>query len=182
MNLTFVSTNGGKFREARSILSSYGVSLRWSRRELPEVQAGRLEPVVRAKLDAAAASRPRVLVEDSGLFIDALDGFPGVYSSYALETIGLVGILRLLRGRGRQATFRSVAGLSIDGHRRTFAGQCQGQIARRAKGDHGFGFDPLFIPTGERRTFAELAPVEKNRRSHRAMSLHRVGRFLRHWM
>jgi XTP/dITP diphosphohydrolase len=178
MDLTFVSTNAGKFREVRTILAGYRVDVGWARRELPEVQAPRLEVVVRSKLDAAAGLGRRILVEDSGLFIHALDGFPGVYSAYALQTIGLDGILRLTKGRDRRALFRAVVGLSVDTQRWTRAGECRGRLADRARGNHGFGFDPIFVPAGESKTFGELSPDQKNRLSHRAQAIHRIGRIL----
>jgi XTP/dITP diphosphohydrolase len=178
MDLTFVSTNAGKFREVQAILAGYGVDVRWNRRELPEVQAPRLEDVVRSKLDAAAGLGPRVLVEDSGLFIQALHGFPGVYSAYALQTLGLDGILRLTKGRNRHAVFRAVVGLSVDSQHWTRAGECRGMIAPRALGSHGFGFDPIFIPAGESKTFGQFDPEQKNRLSHRARAIHRVGRLI----
>ncbi|MFZ0830010.1 MAG: non-canonical purine NTP pyrophosphatase [Thermoplasmata archaeon] len=177
MDLRFISTNGGKFREVRAILADYGVRVRWSRHALPEVQAERLEEVVDAKL-AAASRGARVLVEDSGLFIPALGGFPGVYSAYALHTIGLTGVLRLIRGRDRTAVFRTVAGLSIGTRRWSRSGECQGRLAVRPRGSQGFGYDPIFIPDGETRTFGQLAPAEKNRRSHRARAIHKIGRLL----
>ncbi len=179
MDLTFVSTNVGKFREVRGILSEYDVRVRWSRRQLPEVQAGRLESVVEAKLDAAHHLGSRILVEDSGLFIPALGGFPGVYSAYVFDTIGLAGVLRLVEGQSRRARFRAVAGLSIGPRRWLMPGECPGRIAHRPRGTHGFGFDPIFIADGETRTFGELDPAEKNRRSHRARAIRRVGRLLR---
>jgi XTP/dITP diphosphohydrolase len=179
MDLTFVSTNAGKSREVRTVLAEYGVKVHWARRTLPEVQADRLESVVQAKLAGARAVGPRVLVEDSGLFIPSLGGFPGVYSSYVLETIGLEGILRLLSQRNRHAVFRTVAGLSIGSRRWTCAGECRGRIAEKPRGSHGFGFDPIFIAEGDSRTFAQLDSAEKNRRSHRGKALRSVGRLLR---
>lgn len=178
MDLTFVSTNAGKFREVRTILAEYGVEVRWLRRELPEIQADRLESVVDAKLAVAAKLAPGVLVEDSGVFIPGLGGFPGVYSAYALRTIGLEGILRLVRGRSRDALFRAVAGVSLDARRWMRSGECRGRIAHGIRGRHGFGYDPIFIPDGETQTFGQLSAAEKNRRSHRAQAFRRVGRLL----
>jgi XTP/dITP diphosphohydrolase len=179
MDLTFVSTNAGKFREVRGILDEYGVRVRWKRQPLPEVQATRLESVVKAKLSAAQGLATRILVEDSGLFIPSLGGFPGVYSAYALDTIGLEGVLRLVRGRERRAIFRTVAGLSIGGRSWLRTGECIGRIAERPRGAHGFGYDPIFIVDGETRTFGQLLPSEKNRWSHRARAIRGVGRLLR---
>ncbi|MCI4353620.1 MAG: non-canonical purine NTP pyrophosphatase [Thermoplasmata archaeon] len=178
MDLAFVSTNVGKFREVRSILGEYGVRVRWDRRRLPEVQADDLASVVEAKLADAARSGQTVLVEDSGLFIPALDGFPGVYSAYAFKTIGLRGMLTLTRGRARGAVFRTVAGLARGSRQWTVSGECRGRLADRPRGRNGFGYDPIFIPNGETRTFGQFDPVEKNRRSHRAQAIRRVGRLL----
>jgi XTP/dITP diphosphohydrolase len=178
MDLLFVSTNGGKFREVKAILDEYGVRTSWSRRSLPELQADRLETVVKAKLEAAARFGPRVIVEDSGLFVPALRGFPGVYSSYALATIGLDGLLRLVNGRKREASFRTVAGLAIRNRTWTRSGKCHGRLADRPLGRNGFGYDPIFIPDGETQTFGQLEAAEKNLRSHRAKAIHSIGRLL----
>lgn len=178
MDVTFVSTNVGKFREVRTILAEYDVRVQWDRRSLPEIQADDLESVVEAKLTAAGESGRAVLVEDSGLFVQGLGGFPGVYSAYAYKTIGLQGILRLTRGHARNAVFRTVAALARGSHRWTLSGVCRGRIADRPRGKNGFGYDPIFIPNGQTRTFGQLDPLEKNRRSHRARAIRRVGRLL----
>jgi XTP/dITP diphosphohydrolase len=177
--LTFVSTNEGKYREVAGILAAYGVDARWSRRVLPEIQADRLEDVVETKLRAATRRREWILVEDSGLFLRGLEGFPGVYSSFVFRTIGSEGVLRALTGRSRQAVFRTVAGLT-DGKRRWFfVGECRGTISTRPMGVNGFGFDPIFIAHGRRDTFGQMPTAEKNRLSHRARAIRRVSEFLR---
>ena len=178
MDLLFVSTNRGKFREVRTLLEDYQVRVRWLNRALPEVQEDRLEAVVQAKLAAAASLGDPVLVEDSGLFLPALGGFPGVYSSYALDTIGLHGVLRLVRGRDRTAVFRTVAGLSLGRRHWMRSGASRGRLATRPRGSNGFGYDPIFIPEGETRTFGQLPPPEKNRRSHRARAIRKIGQLL----
>lgn len=176
--VTFVSTNEGKVREVRAVLAEHGITVRWRRRELPEPQADTLEEVVRAKLSALGPSRGLFLVEDSGLFVRALGGFPGVYSAYVLRTIGLEGLLRLVTGRDRAAIFRTVAGVR-DGRRSwTVSGASYGELTTARKGVGGFGYDPVFRPRGSRRTFAEMTIEEKNRQSHRARALRRVARRL----
>jgi XTP/dITP diphosphohydrolase len=119
------------------------------------------------------------LVEDSGLFLDGLSGFPGVYSAYIYRIWKFEEILELLRHRSRTATFRTVAGVQRGSRRAYFVGECRGSIARAPRGSHGFGFDPIFVPQRSRRTFAELEPVEKLRISHRGKALHAVGEYLR---
>lgn len=179
MDVRFVSTNRNKFREVAAVLGGeFDLRVRWIRRELPEPQADDLATVVRSKLSALPRSGATYLVEDSGLFLTGLGGFPGVYSAYIYETIGLRGILRLLDGRSRRAVFRTVAGVRRGGRTWMIEGTATGTIARRPRGRGGFGYDPIFIPTGERRTFAEMSAEEKDRRSHRGEAIRRAGRRL----
>jgi XTP/dITP diphosphohydrolase len=173
--VTFVSTNSGKVREVREILAPYGLAVRWLRRELPEPQADRVEDVVRVKLDAVADVSGPVMVEDSGLFIPALGGFPGVYSAHILRIWKFGPILELLRTRPRAAYYRSVVGVRRGRKRWLFSGEVAGSIAKRAAGSGGFGYDPIFIPSGWRRTFAQGTEEEKNAISHRGRAVRQVG-------
>lgn len=168
MDVRFVTSNDGKFEEVRRLLAPFGIRVRRIRRTLPEPQTDRLEMVVRSKLAAVPASRAPILVEDSGLFIDSLNGFPGVYSAHFYRVWGFGPILQLLRGRRRSAVFRTVAGVRVGRRVELFTGECRGEIVRRPRGRHGFGFDPIFRPTGSRRTYAEMSAPEKDRHSHRA--------------
>jgi len=178
IDVTFVSTNRSKFREVRDVLRPYGLRVRWLRRTLPEPQAPDLETVVAAKLDAVRDLRGYVLVEDSGLFIPSLGGFPGVYSAHFLRVWKFGPIFELLRHRPRAAFFRTVAGLQRGRRRWTFVGEVHGRVARRAAGRGGFGYDPIFVPDGWRRTFAEGPRSEKNAISHRARAVRQAGEFL----
>jgi len=178
-DVTFVSTNPGKFREVRDLLAPFGVRTRWKRRTLPEPQAETLEEVVRAKLDAVKDLRGYVLVEDSGLFIPSLGGFPGVYSAHFLKLWRFDPIFELLRRRDRRAFFRTVAGVRQGNRRWSFVGEVPGRIAPRARGTHGFGYDPIFVAEGENRTFAEIPVERKNELSHRARAVRQVGELLR---
>lgn len=174
-DLTFVSTNPGKYREVAAVLRPYGVRVRWKRRPLPEPQAETLEEVVAAKLDAVRDVPGLVLVEDSGLFIPSLAGFPGVYSAHFLKIWKFEPILELLRHRNRAACFRTVAGLQRGRRRAFFVGEVAGTIAARPRGRNGFGYDPIFVPLGWGRTFAEVPAESKNDVSHRARALQKVG-------
>lgn len=178
MRVTFVTSNPHKFWEIRAILRPFGIDVAWRRQSLPEPQAQGLRDVVRMKLEHVPPQAGPVLVEDSGVFLRGLNGFPGVYSRYVYDTIGLDGVLRLLSGRSRAATFRTVAGLRI-GRTVSFSeGRSPGSVARAPRGAHGFGYDPIFIPMGSRRTYAEMATEEKNRTSHRALAMRALARTL----
>lgn len=178
MEVRFVTSNPGKFSEVRELLRPAGAKVHWSRQTLPEPQADTLDEVVRAKLRAVRPYRGFTLVEDSGLFLDGLAGFPGVYSAYIYRIWKFAPILELLRKRSRRATFRTVAGVRQGRKTWIFPGESRGWIAPRPRGTHGFGFDPIFIPDGEHRTYAELTPDEKNRVSHRSRAMRKVSEFL----
>ncbi|HEV8049579.1 MAG TPA: non-canonical purine NTP pyrophosphatase [Thermoplasmata archaeon] len=176
MDVTFVTSNPGKVAEARRVFAEFGIGVRWSRRELPEPQSDRLEDVVRAKLAAATKSGRAVVVEDSGIFVPSLGGFPGVYSRNAYDTIGLPGLLRLVAGRPRRAEFRAVAGYRRGRTELLAVGRVEGTLSARPRGSGGFGYDPVFVPRGERRTFAEMAPAEKDALSHRGRAMRALAR------
>ena len=180
--ITFVTTNPGKFREVSAKLAPLGIRLARRDRAYPELQADRLEDVVRYAAGIVANEvRGEFLIDDSGLFVEALGGFPGVYSSYVYRTVGPAGVLRLLHGRKeRTARFETIFLLSKRGRRpQVFRGECEGTIARAAKGHGGFGFDPIFVPRGARRTFGEMSLAEKNAVSHRARAAEALARHLR---
>ncbi len=117
------------------------------------------------------------ILEDAGLFVDALKGFPGVYSKYVFFTIGLAGILRLLEGiENRKAVFRSVYAYGEPGKKPIIIiGECKGIISTEEHGNHGFGYDPLFIPDGGEKTFGEMTVEEKNQFSHRGKALQKLA-------
>ena len=173
--VTFVSTNRGKLAEVREILRPYGIGVRWRRRTLPEPQAPTLEEVVRAKLAATRDIQGTVLVEDSGLFIESLSGFPGVYSAHFLRIWGFRPILELLRTRRRDAAFRAAVGVRKGGKAWLFTGEVRGTIAMAPKGRGGFGYDPIFVPRGWSKTFAEVPLASKNKLSHRGRALRKAG-------
>ncbi|HLF05753.1 MAG TPA: RdgB/HAM1 family non-canonical purine NTP pyrophosphatase [Thermoplasmata archaeon] len=179
--LRVVTTNPGKLREFRTAFDLLGISVRQVDREYPEIQADDFEAVARAGVEWLRDRGQRDFVlEDAGLRVDALGGFPGVYSKFVFQTIGCDGILRLMRGRrDRSASFVSVIAGELGGKRILVRGECAGSLSHRARGGLGFGFDPIFVPRGERRTFAQMAVKEKNVVSHRGVALAKLAVRLR---
>lgn len=169
--LFFATGNPHKVAEVTRLLSTYPLILHQLPVKGAEIQADTVTAIAEASARAAArAAGLPLIVEDSGLFIDALTGFPGPYASYVLATIGNAGVLRLLEGvAARTAEFRStVAFCEPHGQPVSFTGVIEGRIARRGRGRFGFGFDPIFEPTGGGgRTLAEMGMAAKNRVSHR---------------
>lgn len=175
--------NPAKAEEARAALKPLGIEVEARRVPHPEVQADSLEEVARERaLWLHARLQEPFFVEDAGLFVEALRGFPGVYSAYAFRTLGCNGLLRLLAGNaGRGARFEAV--IAYIEPRLTspflFKGVCPGRVAGEARGAGGFGFDPVFVPEGRERTFAEMGAEEKGGLSHRGRALARFAAWLR---
>lgn len=174
MKLVFVTGNKGKAHEAREALAPLGIDVEARDLKPVEIQADSLEEISRAKCEVLAG---RVdgpfIVDDGGLFVHALHDFPGQYSAFVLRTLGVEGILRLMEGvEDRRASFRAVVSFH-DGERvHLFPGRCEGALTIRPRSTgHGFGFDPIFVPEGQERTFAELPADYKNRFSHRGRAL-----------
>lgn len=180
MELTVVTSNDGKFAEFAESLDLKGLNLTRRREAYPEIQADRLEEVVAFGMQWLRSSiQGDFVIDDSGIFIDSIAGFPGVYSSYVYRTIGLDGILRLLTDdKERSAIFSTVLGLFIDGKESIIKGNCHGSITLLQRGEGGFGYDPLFVPDGEDRTFAQMELSEKNKVSHRGEALRKLGKIL----
>ena len=178
--IILVSKNPGKTREAKFILDKFGLSVEVAPLEKVEIQANTSEKIAS---ESARELLPRMskefIVEDAGLYVTSLSGFPGPYSHYVLETIGCDGVLRLLGPtHSREAYFESaIAYADSNGRVKTFLGRVDGTISHEVRGKEGFGFDPIFIPSGGTKTFGELSLVEKSEISHRRRSLEAFA----HW-
>ncbi len=192
MRFAFITGNRGKFREVSDALNNLDIEIEMLSLDPPEIQADDLSAVAEFSLrylveigklecndEAMEIDGKRyraAFLEDAGLFISDLAGFPGVYSSYVFKTLGNEGILRLMRDPDqREAEFRAVIAAVFPGGSgaeiKSYAGGCQGLISTKARGSNGFGYDPVFIPQGEDRTFGEMSVGEKAEYSHRAKAL-----------
>ncbi len=177
--LRVVTSNEGKAREFAAALKGIPWRVERVKMEYQEVQADTLDQVAEDSalwLIARGSVEPPFVLEDAGLFIDALDGFPGVYSAYVFRTIGCEGVVRLMEGReDRSARFESrVALVTPDGSIEVMVGTSRGTVPDAPRGSKGFGFDPVFVPEGEVRTFAEMDVAEKEAHSHRGRALARL--------
>jgi XTP/dITP diphosphohydrolase len=179
-----VTGNPGKARELAAQLKPLGIAVVQDKRGYPEIQADTLAEVAEAGARhlLGGGLKPPFLLEDSGLFVAALRGFPGVYSRHTLETVGCAGLLKLMADveiEMRSAAFQAHL-LYVDpaGRLHGFAGACPGRIADRASGAGGFGFDPIFVPRGHDQTFAEMDPAEKAALGHRGQAVRAFLAFL----
>ena len=181
--LVFFATNNiNKFNEARKVLSRYEIAVGMLRVKTMEIQSESLEEI--AKTSAIHAYRQcglPIIVEDAGLFIEALNGFPGPYASYVYKTIGNEGLLKLMKEtNNRKACFQSVVAYFYEDLESPicFKGEVLGEITQTVrKGSSGFGFDPVFKPMQSDKTFAEMSIAEKNRYSHRAKAFRKFARW-----
>lgn len=170
----FATGNFNKFNEARKILAEYNIATAMLRVKNVEIQSDSLNEIAKASvIDAFNTGHLPVIVEDAGLFVEALKGFPGPYAAYVYKTISNPGLLKLMENvDNRKATFRSsIAYYEGQSAPTCFEGEAQGEIVfdeRWGTGKAGFGFDPIFSPSGSKKTFAEMPIEEKNGFSHRA--------------
>ncbi|GAA0877790.1 non-canonical purine NTP diphosphatase [Algoriphagus jejuensis] len=190
MKICFATNNSKKIEEVKAALGSDFeiVSLQ---------QIGCLEelPETGDTLDHNAFQKARFVkdhygvdcfADDTGLEVSALDGAPGVYSGrFAGEPRSDERNIALLLARmngktDRSARFRTVIALILDGKEFSFEGIAQGEILDETVGDGGFGYDPVFLPAGFDRTFAELSLAEKNEISHRGQAVRSLIAFLHH--
>ncbi|HDS44874.1 MAG TPA: RdgB/HAM1 family non-canonical purine NTP pyrophosphatase [Methanomicrobia archaeon] len=172
----FITANAHKVQEIQELAAaeSRAITIEHLDYDYPELQLDTLEEVARESAtyiqNRITIKRPFFL-EDSGLHIPVLNGFPGPFSAFVFRTIGNEGIVRLMAGQtgeARTATFKTVVAYCAS---RTatpllFVGAVNGRIAETARGTNGFGYDPLFEISGK--TFAEMSRAEKNERSHRS--------------
>jgi len=182
----FATNNINKFQEARRVFAEHRIAVGMLRVKTLEIQSESLEEI--AKTSAIEAFRNcnlPIIVEDAGLFVEALNGFPGPYAAYVYKTIGNRGLLRLMKNaKNRKARFKSaVAYFSADCESPLcFDGEVLGEITkeeRKSDNQTGFGFDPIFKPAKGDKAFAEMSITEKNRYSHRAKALHEFAEWYR---
>ena len=191
MTLVFASNNEHKVREINSLLGNSFTIL-----SLTDINIKEDIPEDEPLLEGNALSKARyihdatgmnVFADDTGLEIDALNGLPGVHSArFAGEnkdsSANIEKVLRMLGDtENRKARFRTVIALIFENKEYLFEGITSGYIIREKRGNAGFGYDPVFIPDGDTRTFAEMDLTEKNRVSHRARAFEKLREFLNHF-
>lgn len=190
--LLVATRNRGKIKEIKALLDGLveEVICAADLQDLPEtVEDGATfaENALKKAREASKATGLAVLADDSGLVVDGLSGRPGVYSARfagadATDTANNLKLLQEVAGLAqpeRSAAFVcSMAYVSPDGVERLFEGRVEGTIIDQPRGEHGFGYDPLFLVKGYQQTMAELPLEDKNRISHRGQALQAFKNFL----
>lgn len=167
MKIYFVTSNKDKFMEVERVLNS---KLVMKRLAIPEIQAIEASEIVTEKARRAYGMLKKpLIVEDTGLYIRALNGFPGALAKWMLDRIGNEGMCRMLDGFRDRSAYAETCICFHDGKRcRVFSGRINGAITRHPRGNCGFGYDSVFQPDGHARTFGEMSMEEKNSISMRA--------------
>jgi len=174
----FVTTNEGKVEEAREYLAELTTVEQFDY-DYVEIQSDSLADIAaygaEAAFEAAGGEEP-VIVDDSGLFIGGFDGFPGPYSAYVQDTLGVQQVWALVKTLDdRRAAFRGCVAYTDGETTETFEGSVQGELVA-PRGTGGFGYDPIFEHAGE--TFAEMSTEKKNALSHRGRALAKLADWL----
>lgn len=189
MKLIFATSNEHKLAEIRSILPD-GIEITGLKEagftgELPETQ-NTIEGNSLQKAEFIAnALNTDCFAEDTGLEVDALNGEPGVYSAryagkHATYDDNVAKLLQALQGKtNRKAKFKTVITYFFKGKAVQFTGITHGVISLNKRGNNGFGYDPVFIPDGSHKTYAEMTLTEKNQYSHRKKSFEGFANYLR---
>ncbi|RLG15062.1 MAG: non-canonical purine NTP pyrophosphatase, RdgB/HAM1 family [Candidatus Nanohalarchaeota archaeon] len=175
MRLYFATGNKNKLLEFQNFLGPEGIDIEHLDISYPEIRSDDI-----AKIAASGAkyvcfkAKKTVIVEDSGLFINSLNSFPGTYTKWVHQKIGHDGLFRLLEGKDRKAEFRTCIGICKPGDEPlTFSGAVKGTITREEKGINGWGHDSIFIPVGHDRTWAENQDI-KATESHRINAIKKL--------
>jgi len=175
--VVFATTNENKIREASEIL---GIKVEPKNLEVDEIQT--LDPLecVRKKAEVAfELVKIPILVEDTSLFINAWGKLPGVFIDYFMKSLGNNGVLALLSSERNRSATAQTSLCYFNGKKSVVTvGKVNGTIAKETRGDRGFGWDPIFIPKGKKKTFAEMTGKEKNSLSMRKLALEKMKNVL----
>ena len=158
IKINFVTHNINKVKELKKILEP-GVFVSHINIEYPEIKADTSEEVALNSAESISKNLNKtIVVEDSGLFIKGLNGFPGTCSAYVHKRIGLEGILKLMDGmKNRECVYKSAVAFCHPNQKpMVFSGEENGRISEIIKGKFGFGHDPIFIPEGSSKTYGEM--------------------------
>jgi len=175
MTIYFITGSKQKFLEAKAILPDL-VQLEL---DLTEIQETDPHLIIKSKLEEAQKHKKGVfVVEDTGLYLDCLNGFPGPLIKWFLKTLGREGIAKVVKAMGNdQAQAKCLVGFYDGTKTEFFEGIMNGRIVY-PKGESTFGWDPIFLPEGHNKTFAEMTKEEKNKISHRSKAFMKLRDYL----
>ena len=188
MKLVFATHNDNKLKEVKELLSNtfeiYSLNDIGFKNEIPENKNTIIE---NSKIKCTVVKDSTgydCFADDTGLEVEILDGAPGVHSKRfaglnASSDENIDKLLGLLKNKSnRNAQFKTVISLNIDGLIKTFEGICKGTISKKRLGKSGFGYDPIFIPNGSKISFGQMNLKEKNKIAHRSIAINKLVNYL----
>lgn len=182
MEILIITSNKSKIKEIQTILKDYDIKVEGKKFDIPEYRFDTLEEVSGGKAERAFEHFQKpLLVDDTGIFFQAFDRFPGVVTRFVFEQLGFDGLLSLLKGRDRRAYYKScITYIDEPGNHKTFTGEFHGTIAEKPseKVDLHFPYDSIFIPEGESIPRIELDYKKRVRGSHRRKALIKFKDFI----
>lgn len=175
-NYVFVTSNKNKAKEINEILGS-GIKVKAL--DLPEIQSLNLDEVITAKAKAAyVILKKPVIVEDISFEIQALNNLPGTLVKFFMQRLGSEGTAKLVKSKNRQTTITAAVAIYNGAKLKIFKGTVHGKLSTKNRGTSGFAFDHIFIPSGHKKTYAEMPQELKNKISHRAKALKLLKKYL----
>ncbi len=175
MRIYFVTSNTFKFREVERVL---GPGLVMKKLDVPEIQAMEVKDVVEDKARRAyGILKKPLIVEDTGLYVRSLNGFPGAFARWFFDTVGNERLCRMLKNFKDRSAYSETCICFYDGKRSmVFSGRGYGEIVKKPRGHEGWGYDPIFQPRGYAKTFGEMSMSQKNAVSMRAKAALKLKR------
>lgn len=179
--LYFITTNRHKFEEAKDILAKHGINLKISEFEIPEKKYKTEKEVSISKAyEALKYVKAPLIVDDTGVYFEAYNNFPGPNAHIVFDGIGFAGILKLLEGKSRTVCIRTaITFIKLGMNPISFLGECNGRIVEKIPDEMDFAYDTIFIPDGDSRTFAQMTKEEKESYSHRRKALDEFAKWLK---
>jgi len=177
-SIIFATTSLDKIREAKAVLT---INVIPSGLEIPEIQSLNPQAVAVHKAQSYFAKLKKpLLIEDVSLSFATLNGLPGPYINDFSKSLGNAGLIKLLSDQSDRSAVALTTLIYCDakGSLHEFQGEIKGTISQKPLGDNGFGWDPIFIPNGHTKTFAQMTDKEKNSLSMRAIALHKFKSWL----
>lgn len=177
MKILFATGNNDKMREFERILNN--IKIEQLQLDIPEIQSIEVEEVVKFKAEYAykEVDLP-VIVEDSGLYIEAWNRLPGALIKWFESAVKSEGICRMMKNEANRSAIAKCCIDFYDGQHNIFLGVVNGKISDKPLGENGFGWDNIFVPQKYHKTFAEMSSEEKDGISHRKIALGKLAAFL----
>ncbi|MFH1234045.1 MAG: non-canonical purine NTP pyrophosphatase [Candidatus Diapherotrites archaeon] len=180
-SLAIVSGNRHKFNEIKKKLEPFGIRLEWIKASLKEGKGSLEKTAISKARQAFSIVKAPVIAEDTGVFFEAFENWPGAKAKRVFEKIGFKGLLKKIEGKSRKARFETIICFTADGKKfKSFKGVFRGAICGEVhdRNKDVLPYEKIFIPAEMKKTLSSLPRSEKNKFSHRAQAAEKLGKWL----